>query len=819
MTVSQSELNQNQLVEEARYRRAFLLAAVSGVSAAIFGALQQVINAESLPTNLFESTMGTAVLLLVAAFLIYKRRLGVGLLLYFAASLPPILVIIAQSSGVGLSVTAGILIINLILLPQLLTNARHIVRAAISLVAAAFLLTLIDLFWPFPRAAADQGFITVTAVIFVVLLFVFGIIIIRQFPSFGLRGKLISTTLIVAVLSVLLVAVGVNTITQRALTTEVGNNLQTLAQSQALAVGELMAREINRLQALALNRTLQDGAELSNQTYTGNLAEIEADLLAIDAQWQAADEDAPLIVESLENEIASELLEFRETFPDNAEIFITDQYGALLASTNRTTDFYQADEAWWQAAYNNGQGNVHLGSPEFDESSNSTGIQIAIPMFAHDSAGSTKLVGIVRTTFTLGSLKDVLFAARFGETGQAELYLPDGRRFDVTEDGSDYSLAVIELDEASLALLNEPETVYLNLDYGEIPSLVALAPVKTLTGQSSIDALGWQVLVQQANEESLAPILQQQRFNTVMGLIVIVIAGGAAAFVGQRLTAPISRLTYVAQQVTAGNLGVRAEVESRDEIGTLAEAFNTMTTQVSESIENLEERVSARTRALETSIDLGRDIATILDREQLVAAVVNQVRDAFNYYHTHIYLLDEQNEMLVMVGGTGRAGQEMLANGHKLAVGQGLVGQSAMTNRVVLVPDVTQRQDWLPNPLLPETKAEVAVPIALGNKVLGVLDVQHNQTNSLQQEDADVLISITNQVAIALENARLLEQVRKQAEIEAQINGIGQRIQETTSVEEAMQIAIRELGHATRARTTSIRLTVNDNAANGEPSS
>jgi putative methionine-R-sulfoxide reductase with GAF domain len=93
-------------------------------------------------------------------------------------------------------------------------------------------------------------------------------------------------------------------------------------------------------------------------------------------------------------------------------------------------------------------------------------------------------------------------------------------------------------------------------------------------------------------------------------------------------------------------------------------------------------------------------------------------------------LLDEAREFLVMAGGTGVAGEALLANGHKIEVGRGLVGRTAANNAPTLVPDVLADPDWLPNPLLPDTQAEIAVPITLEGEVLGVLDVQNRIAGS-----------------------------------------------------------------------------------------
>jgi putative methionine-R-sulfoxide reductase with GAF domain len=222
------------------------------------------------------------------------------------------------------------------------------------------------------------------------------------------------------------------------------------------------------------------------------------------------------------------------------------------------------------------------------------------------------------------------------------------------------------------------------------------------------------------------------------GLSDLLIDATAFALTGVLLDHTVRRLNTALRETDAAE---RVVMESRQQL----EALNVM----------LEARVAGRTRALQLSAEVSRRLSTILDKEQLVREVVDQLQRAFDYYHVHIYLLDGRGERLLMAGGTGEAGWQMLQEGHSLAVGKGLVGRAADTSLPVLVPDVREEPAWLPNPHLPETKCEAAVPIIVGDRVIGVLDVQENTVAALTPEDVELLEIISGQVAVALRNADL----------------------------------------------------------------
>lgn len=284
--------------------------------------------------------------------------------------------------------------------------------------------------------------------------------------------------------------------------------------------------------------------------------------------------------------------------------------------------------------------------------------------------------------------------------------------------------------------------------------------------------------------------------NTVMGFVV----GGAVR--------PIRSLTEAATAFAAGDLSRSVEVNTKDEVGTLAEAFNQMGSQLRELIGSLEQRVAERTRALQATSEVSQRLSTLLELEDLVKAVVEEIQQAFGYYHVHIYLVDPTDQSLVMAGGTGEAGQILLERGHRIESGRGLVGRAASTAQPVLVADTRQDPNWLPNPLLPDTQAEVAVPIVLGDRVLGVLDVQQNRRGGLGEEDLNLLRAVANQVAIAVQNARMYQAAQTQAEREAVLNLISQKIQVSETIDEALQVAAVELSQALAAEQARIELSL-----------
>jgi GAF domain-containing protein len=210
----------------------------------------------------------------------------------------------------------------------------------------------------------------------------------------------------------------------------------------------------------------------------------------------------------------------------------------------------------------------------------------------------------------------------------------------------------------------------------------------------------------------------------------------------------------------------------------------------------LERRVAERTRDLEIVTEVITATATILESKRLLQEVVDLTKERFNLYHSHIYLLDEKGENLILTAGAGEPGRIMTAEGRSIPLSrqQSLVARAAREQAGVTVNDVTQAPDFLPNPLLPDTRSELAVPMIVGGNLIGVFDIQSETVGRFTDSDVNIQTTLAAQLATSIQNVRSFEQSKKQAELESMVNMIGQKIQRTMTIEDTLQTAIRELG-------------------------
>jgi GAF domain-containing protein len=241
--------------------------------------------------------------------------------------------------------------------------------------------------------------------------------------------------------------------------------------------------------------------------------------------------------------------------------------------------------------------------------------------------------------------------------------------------------------------------------------------------------------------------------------------------------------------------------------------LQSISNQVAVAIQNIRQYENTRKIAADMAVvaNVGIATSTITESGHLLQEVVDLSKNSFNLYHAHVYLLNEAGDSLVLTAGAGEVGKQMVSEKRSIPFDskQSLVARSARTREGVVVNDVTAAPDFLPNPLLPDTRSEMAVPMIVAGKVIGVLDVQSETANHFTEVDVSIQTTLASQVAIALQNAHSFSQSQRQAERETALNLITQKIQNAPTIEAALQTAARELGHALGMRSTLVTLDPN----------
>jgi len=163
--------------------------------------------------------------------------------------------------------------------------------------------------------------------------------------------------------------------------------------------------------------------------------------------------------------------------------------------------------------------------------------------------------------------------------------------------------------------------------------------------------------------------------------------------------------------------------------------------------------------------EITRDAASARDLDELLKRASNLILNRFDFYHIGIFLLDNNKEYAVLVASPTEAGREMMANNHRLRVGEvGIVGRVSATGEPRIALDTGADIAFFNNPYLPNTHSEMALPLKVENNIIGVLDVQSTEANAFQPEDTEVLYTLADQVAIAIQNARFHEATQKSLE-------------------------------------------------------
>lgn len=428
--------------------------------------------------------------------------------------------------------------------------------------------------------------------------------------------------------------------------------------------------------------------------------------------------------------------------------------------------------------------------PYVDATGGGLVVTVAAPVYEKD-----EFLGVVAADMQLTQITEQINSIKVGESGYAFIIDDAGRILSMPPAGYDmfgirpddingedfFKQTILGLGSVELQALTKRMTSggrgLLTIDNQGVNTYVSFAPIK---------ANGYSVALVVPVSELEGAIVsarnqtdQQQRVAlqaaSIILIILLVVAVMVSLGLGQVIASPIQRLTQMASQIAGGDLSVTAEVTTKDEIGILADAFNTMTSRLRETLDGLEQRVEARTSELlsaneknerrakqfESIAQVARTISSTRDLDVLLPQITVVISREFGFYHAGIFLLDTAKEYAVLSAASSPGGQVMLERGHRLKVGEtGIVGYVTGTGEARVALDTGADATFFNNPDLPNTRSEIALPLRAGDEIIGALDVQSTEPNIFSQEDINILSTLADQVSIAIQNAKQFEQTR-----------------------------------------------------------
>ncbi len=429
------------------------------------------------------------------------------------------------------------------------------------------------------------------------------------------------------------------------------------------------------------------------------------------------------------------------------------------------------------------QGENYIGPVYIDSNTSEPLVLMAIP--ATDALGDFQ--GTLAAEVNLKFMWDLVDQLKVGETGVAYVVDRQGNLLAF----NDTARVLRGENVANLDIVRKfssgPASVparLLNLSTGIRGTLVVAA-------DAPLGTPDWAVVAELPAEEAYRTVIQNGIASAVILAIMSALAGLVGVYLARRLAVPLVNLTATATRIADGEMDLQAVVRGPSEVTRLAAAFNSMTQQLRSFIGGLEQRVDERTHELarrsnylEVTARVARDVAETLELQDLLPQVVNVISEQFGFYHTGIFLMDTTGEWAELKAASSAGGKRMLERGHRLhAEDRGIVGTVAYRGQSRIALDTGADAVFLQNPDLPDTRSEIALPLRVRGRagrgvkdIIGVLDVQSTEPQAFSHEDAAVLQTLADQVALAISNAQLFQQAEASLEAERRAYGEWARV-------------------------------------------
>ncbi len=449
----------------------------------------------------------------------------------------------------------------------------------------------------------------------------------------NITNKLILALLFVSMLPVMAVSLISSNLGQQALREYIGLSYQMLALEKAAAIDRVFEDRITELELLAFNNAIRGAINVSNASY-GDQAPLSV-ILPLDKEWIAKKGLTKTADDILNNPLSTFLrLIQQRNLSKYGEMFITDRYGATVATTNRLSDYYQGDEKWWRSGYQGGQGEIFMDDRGFDKSVGSLVIGITVPIRSND-----KVIGLFKVNYRVEDVLDIISDTRPGQSSR--IYMARGYNGDIIVGSTAERLEQLQKNPGDLI----SQTGWRESQYGATSTIMAYAKPRTIffhrkIAKASINGgskiiytpTQWLIFVEIDQEEAFAAVDRMAKLFLYVALVALMIVVVVAWRLSHSITNPLKNLIRSTEVIGGGNLDHKVEVHANDEIGALSHAFNGMTERlksVTASRAQLRQEIEARRLAEAHETRLGRIIDNttneiyLFDSESLLFSEAN----------------------------------------------------------------------------------------------------------------------------------------------------------------------------------------------------
>ena len=587
------------------------------------------------------------------------------------------------------------------------------------------------------------------------------------------KAKIVISILTIGIIGVLIGLSVIYWIGREHIRQSIGSQFKELAFETGQKLLFLMEHNVGEATLLGMSTDVRTTLEQANQAYSSlsmSEEEIRRRIETIKRLWERGngmDSFSRSILDSPASQYIRALVSSPAERAEHISIIVTDVRGILVGADAKLPSVYYGEDAWWQAAFDQGRGKVYISDVELMQEDTSAfdrqyGIGLAVPVM--NKAG-TQAVGIIRMNLPAKRFFEAVTKVKVGKTDHTML---------ASSDGSLIFCPIFLIRNHTLRpeflqaiFRDQPGWIQTISDvhYAGRLSLNGFSPVRLSADlhPASLGGKQWFIFTSQDPDETYHPLDVLQNWIATCGAIGAVVLSLLGIWAAGFIVKPLKDLEKGARMIGYGNLDHRLRLQTGDEIEELADEFNEMAIKLKASYSGLEAKVAERTKELAVINKINRIISSSLNLKLIFETFTEEVGKLLDFDRISMALMDEsgeyiQNRMVKTKGGPLIVRDSPLRPKTGTVVGrvvdqaQPLIRLDAMESQQFVEDRLTVKEGF---------RSYIAVPIVSKRKPIGALMIVSAKPQTYNERNIDILIPIAEQLAIAIETIRLFEQTKK----------------------------------------------------------